>query len=154
MAEGLQLRTEGFELVWTWVQKTRNDFTWRICCDVWIKSMNHLGITENIPTPHWSPSMSRPPHTHTHLWPPCGWSSGTSSPGWGRGWNVRPPRCWCRLESRWTRRSGSSGTRHPAAAPCPLLWWLGAPRGQAGCCSPGGLASWNTKPVSKKNYKQ
>lgn len=85
----------------------------------------------------------------TNLWAPCSRSaSGTRSSGWGLGWNARPPPCWCHPGSRWTGRSGSSGTRRPAAAPCPPLWWPAAPRGRVGCWAPGGFPFWSRKPAS------
>lgn len=92
--------------------------------------------------------------TLTHLLRPCGCSRrGTQSCGSGLGWSARPPRRWCLPGSKWRGRSGSSGTRLPAAAPCPPLWSAGGPGGRAGCRHPGGLAFWNTRPVSKKDMQ-
>lgn len=85
----------------------------------------------------------------TNLWALCSRSaSGTRSSGSGLGWNARPPPCWCHPGSRWTGRSGSSGTRRLAAAPCPPLWWPAAQRGRVGCWAAGGFPFWNRKPAS------
>lgn len=95
-------------------------------------------------------------HTHTprdtHLSRPCGCSS-TRLCGSGLGWSARPLRRWCLPGSKWRGRSGSSGTLLRGAAPCPPLWWPGGPRGRAGSRCPGGLAFWNTRPVSEKDMQ-
>jgi len=93
-------------------------------------------------------------HTHTYLLRPCGClRQGTQSCGWGLGWSARPPRRWCLPGSKWRGRSGSSGTRLPAGAPCPPPWWPDGPRGPAGCRCPGGLAFCYTRPVSERDVQ-